>query len=147
MWMSGLSLVGDSAAAGFSDDDGYRVVVRHGSGARASSSTATQQPAGVGQDWPQGPGGLSADASLLAIWHAEGSNIENPAVRVLDARTGRDRGEVADDGMAVVAAGWSPAPGDDRLVVLREIEGFTRPWIWSPRGGEPHRWSVDLRVR
>ena len=30
MWMSGLSLVGDSVAAGFSDDDAFLVVVRHG---------------------------------------------------------------------------------------------------------------------
>ncbi|MEZ0235269.1 MAG: prolyl oligopeptidase family serine peptidase [Actinomycetota bacterium] len=143
MWMSGLSLVGDSVAAGFSDDDGYTIVVRHGS-EPSREIYRNEQPAGAGQDWPQGPGGLSADTSLVAIWHTEGSNIENPAVRVLDARTGDPIGEVADEGMAAVAAGWSPVPGDGRLVVLREITGFTRPFMWSPREGSPREIALDL---
>lgn len=144
MWMSGLSLVGDSATAGFSDDDGYRVVVRHGPGSPLLELYRHPQPAGVGRDWPQGPGGLSADAGLIAIWHAERSDIENPAVRVIDARTGESVGEIADEGMAVVAAGWSPVPGDDRLVVHREVGGFARPWMWSPRSGEPTPIDVGL---
>jgi dipeptidyl aminopeptidase/acylaminoacyl peptidase len=143
MWMSGLSLVDGDVAAGFSDDEGYRVVVRHGADPLLTVYD-DEQPAGVGQEWPQGPGGLSADASLVAIWHAQDSNIENPSVRVLDARTGQKVGEVTDDGMAVVAADWSPIPGDDRLVVLRETEGFIRPWMWSPRAGDPMPLQLDL---
>ena len=143
MWMSGLSLVGDSVAAGFSDDDGYTIVVRHGS-EPTREIYRNGQPAGAGQDWPQGPGGLSADASLVAIWHTEGSNIENPAVRVLDAHTGDPVAGVADDAMAVVAAGWSPVPGDDRLVLLREIGGFSRPFLWAPRMGAPKEIALDV---
>ena len=143
MWMSGLSLVGDSVAAGYSNDDSYLVVVRHGS-APLRELYRSEQPAGVGQEWPQGRGGLSADASLVAIRHAEASNIENPAVRVIDAITGKAVGEIADEGMAIDAAGWSPVPGDDRLIVLREVEGFTQPWMWSPRDGDPTPLEVDL---
>jgi dienelactone hydrolase len=143
MWMSGLSLVGDSAAAGFSDEEGYRVVVRHGS-APLLELCRLPQAAGVGRDWPQGPGGFSADGGMLAIWHAERSDIENPAVRVIDGRTGETVGEIADDEMAVVAAGWSPLPGDDRLVVHREVGGFARPWMWSPRSGDLTQIDVDL---
>ena len=142
MWMSGLSLVGDSVAAGFSDDEAFLVVVRHGA-EPVREIYRHAQAAGVGQDWPQGPGGLSADASMLAIWHSESSNIENPAVRVVDAHSGATIGEVADADMAVVAAGWSPVPGDDRLIVLREIGGYTRPWLWSPGHGEPSSLQVD----
>ena len=142
MWVSGLSLVGDSVAAGFSDDDGYAVVVRHGA-EPTRELYRHEQPAGVGRDWPQGPGGLSTDASLIAIWHSESSNIENPSVRVLDAHTGELVGEVGDEGMAVVAAGWSPVPGDRRLVVVREIGGFARPWIWSPGRDEPQPIECD----
>lgn len=143
MWMSGLSLVGDDVAAGFSSDDDYLVVTRRGS-EPARELYRHEQPAGVGQDWPQGPGGLSADARLLAIWQSEASNIENPSVRVLDAVTGEAIGEIGDEGMAVVAAGWSPVPGDDRLVVLREVGGFTRPWLWSPRSGALGEIETDL---
>jgi dipeptidyl aminopeptidase/acylaminoacyl peptidase len=135
LWMSGISLVGDSVAAGFSDEQGYRVVARHGPLGPLLDLYRHEQPAGVGQDWPQGPGGLSSDASLLAIWHTEGSDIENPAVRVIDATTGASIADIADDGMATVAAGWSPVPGDDRLVVLREVGGTIRPWMWTPRAG------------
>jgi dienelactone hydrolase len=142
MWMSGISLVGGSVAAGFSDDTGYLVVVQHGS-EPAREIYRHEQPAGVGRDWPQGPGGLSADASLVAMWHAEDSDIENPAVRVLDARTGDTLGDIADDGMAVVAAGWAPSPGDERLVVHRELGGFSRPWMWSPRAGTVDQIAVD----
>lgn len=143
MWMSGLSLVGASVAAGYSDDDGYLVLVRHGDGPVTELYRHTQ-PAGVGCDWPQGPGGLSADASLLAIWHAETSNIENPAVRVLDGHTGATVADLADPDMAVVAAGWSPIAGDQRLVVLREVDGIVRPWLWSPLDGPPARLDVDV---
>lgn len=136
MWMSGLSLEARSVAAGYSDDEHYRVIVRHGDGP-AVELYRHQQAAGVGQEWPQGPGGLSADASLVAIWHAEASSIENPAVRVLDTRVGDAVAEIADPGMAVVPAGWSPIPGDQRLVVLREVGGFVRPWMWSPGRGDP----------
>jgi dipeptidyl aminopeptidase/acylaminoacyl peptidase len=143
MWMSGLSLAGTSIAAGYSDEEGYLVVVRHGDGP-VQELYRHAQPAGVGRDWPQGPGGLSADASLVAIWHAETSNIENPAVRVLDARTGTTVADLADPEMAVVAAGWSPIAGDARLVVLREVDGLVRPWIWSPLDGGPTRLEVDV---
>lgn len=143
MWMSGLSLVAESVAAGFSDEDSYVVVVRHGS-EPSREIYRHQQPAGAGQDWPQGPGGLSADTTMVAIWHSESSNIENPAVRVLDSRTGEPIAEVADEGMAVVAAAWSPVPGDERLVVLREVGGFVRPWMWSPRDGDPILLHIDM---
>ncbi len=142
MWVSGLSLVGDSIAAGFSDDEHYLVVVRHGEGP-TTELYRHAQPAGVGQDWPQGPGGLSADTSLLAIWHSETSNIENPSIRVVDAHTGNVIADLVDDGMAVVAAGWSPIAGDDRLVVHREIAGTVRPWLWTPREGTLSELAVD----
>jgi dipeptidyl aminopeptidase/acylaminoacyl peptidase len=142
MWVSGLSLVRDSIAAGFSDDECYLVVVRHGEGP-ITELYRHAQPAGVGQDWPQGPGGLSADASLLAIWHSETSNIENPSIRVVDAHTGDVVADLVDEGMAVVAAGWSPIAGDERLVVHREIAGTVRPWLWVPRDGSLAELAVD----
>ena len=143
MWMSGLSLAGDCVAAGFFDDEKSSIVVRDAS-SPIRELYRHEQPAGVGQDWPQGPGGLCADASLIAIWHTEESTVENPGVRILDVSTGGAIGEIADEGMAVVAAGWSPMPGDDRLIVHREVDGFPRPWMWSPRDGDPTPLQVDL---
>jgi dipeptidyl aminopeptidase/acylaminoacyl peptidase len=129
-WMSGISFAGDSVAAGYATDDGYEI--RVGSPARSSHVIyRSDRPAGVGAEWPQGRGGLSADGTLVAIRHAEKGDLSHPAVRMLDAATGEARGETFDEGRPVVAAGWSPIPGDQRLVVIRETGEFERPWLWS----------------
>jgi dipeptidyl aminopeptidase/acylaminoacyl peptidase len=129
-WMSGLSFTGDVVAAGYATDDGYEIRVgRPGRPSRVIYRS--DRPAGVGAEWPQGRGGLSADGMLVAIHHAEKGDISHPAVRVLDAATGEVRGEVFDEGRQVAAAGWSPIPGDRRLVVIRETGEFERPWLWS----------------
>ena len=148
MWMSGLSLVGDDVAAGFSSDDDYLVVTRRGS-EPARELYRHEQPAGVGQDWPQGPGGLSADARLLAIWQSEASNIENPSVRVLDAATGEaivavsSRQRTTADIRARWAftqarLGWRSAPRNGSYVPPEAI--------WGRRSGyaSPHRRTDDV---
>ena len=57
-WAMGLSMVPDAAAFGLADEETYAVFVRHGDGApRAVYRHAS--PAGVGSEWPTGPGGLA----------------------------------------------------------------------------------------
>jgi dienelactone hydrolase len=129
-WAMGLSLVAGAIAVAVADDDEYVVYVSHNGGAPHALYRSVL-PAGVGQEWPQGPGGLSADGSLLCLRHSEGSDISHPRVRVVDARTGDPVGEIRDDDLAVSPAAWSPVPGDPRLVVIRETDGFERPWIWD----------------
>jgi dipeptidyl aminopeptidase/acylaminoacyl peptidase len=129
-WAMGLSMVPGAIAAAVADDDEYVVYVSH-AGEPARALYRSTQPAGVGQEWPQGPGGLSADGSLLCVRHSEDSDIARPRVRVVDARTGDHVGEIRDDALAVSPAGWSPVPGDQRLVVIRETAGFERPWMWN----------------
>jgi len=129
-WMSGISFAGDAVAAGYATDDGYEIRVG-GTGRPSHVIYRSERPAGVGADWPQGQGGLSADGTLVAISHTEKGDVSRPAVRVLDAATGEARGEVFDEGRPVSAAGWSPIAGDQRLVVIRETGEFERPWLWS----------------
>ena len=94
-----------------------RVVVRGGQErARASRSTghtasivveadgATREiasflePAGVGSIEPGAGGGLSADGSLLCIWHSEHGDILHASLRVLDVATGAAVGDIAGRG-------------------------------------------------
>jgi dipeptidyl aminopeptidase/acylaminoacyl peptidase len=129
-WMAGISLRGRHVAAGFSTDDAYEI--RTGVvGGPSRLLYRHARPAGVGTEYPQGAGGLSADAALVAIRHAERSDIVHPAVRVVDAATGEERGEIVDEGRIVTPAGWSPVPGDQRLVVQRETREFLEPWLWD----------------
>jgi dipeptidyl aminopeptidase/acylaminoacyl peptidase len=142
-WAMGLSMVPGASAFGLADDETYAIYVQHGDEApRAVYRHA--QPAGVGAAWPNGPGGLSADASLLAIRHAERSDIARPAVRVLDSRTGSTVGDVFDEGSAVDPAGWSPIPGDRRLVLIREVDDLERPWLWDLSSGAIDELAVGL---
>jgi dienelactone hydrolase len=142
-WMAGISLAGSSVAAGFSTDDAYEVRVGTAGGPSRLLYRHTQ-PAGVGTEYPQGAGGLSADATLVAIRHGEASDIVHPAVRVLAAATGTSQGDILDDGRIVTPAGWSPVPGDQRLVVIRETREFLEPWLWNLETGELALLETDL---
>lgn len=142
-WAMGLSMVQDAAALGIGDAEAYTIYVQHGE-APPRAIYRHSQPAGVGAEWPNGSGGLSADASLLAIRHSEKSDIERPAVRVLDARTGDAVGEVFDESCSVYPVGWSPVPGDQRLVLIREVDDLERPWLWDLSSGALEELDVDL---
>jgi dienelactone hydrolase len=129
-WPMGVSMVPGAVAVSVAEDEEYLVYVSHdGEPARLLYHHA--QPAGVGLEWPQGPGGLSADGALLCLRHAEDSDIARSRVRVVDARTGDTLGEINDGDVPVNPAGWSPVPGDARLVVTREIDGTERAWLWD----------------
>jgi len=142
-WAMGLSMVPDAAAFGLADEETYAVFVRHGDGApRAVYRHAS--PAGVGSEWPTGPGGLSADGALLAMRHAEEGDIARPAVRILDAYTGEAVGEVVDEGLRTEPVGWSPVPGDQRLVLIRELDDVERPWLWNLTSGGLEELPVGL---
>jgi dipeptidyl aminopeptidase/acylaminoacyl peptidase len=101
---------------------------------------AHRQPAGVGAEWPQGRGGLSADGSLLTIRHAEHGDIERTALRVFDTRSGDAVADLDDGETRLVPAAWSPVPGDQRLAIVHERADHERPAIWDPSSGE----RVDL---
>ncbi len=142
-WMAGISLVTGAVAAGFATDEDYRIVVARGGGP-ATTVYRHARPAGVGAEWPQGPGGLSADASLLAIRHAERSDIAHPAVRVIRLSDGRAVGEILDEGRPVWPLAWSPVTGDERLVIGRETGDRQRPWLWDLASGALWELALDL---
>ena len=129
-WMAGLSMVPGAIAAGYSTDEGYLIYLAH-DGGPAELRYRHMRPAGVGLEWPQGPGGLSVDATLLCIRHAEDGDIAHMALRVMDARSGVTIAELRDEDRTVAPAGWSPVPGDQRLIVIREVDGIEQPWCWD----------------
>ncbi|MEW2631932.1 prolyl oligopeptidase family serine peptidase [Streptomyces sp. NPDC048389] len=79
---------------------------------------------------------LSRDLTLAVIAHSERGDLWDPGVRVLTT----DGRAVADiEGEAV---GFSPVPGDNRLLVLQPREDRWEPALYEPRTGE--RVGLDL---
>ena len=143
-WMMGLSLVPGAIALGLSTDDGYSVHLARG-GEPARELYRSEHPAGLGQEYPQGGGGLSQDGALVCIRHAERGDILHQALRVLDARTGDPVGEQSDEGMFMAPSAWSPRAGDQRLAFVQERAGIERPAIWNLATGD--RTDLELADR
>jgi dienelactone hydrolase len=141
-WTMGISMVGSTTAVGLATDEDYRVYVSQ-DGSASRELYHHERPAGVGSEWPQGAGGLSADASLLCIRHAEHGDIERQALRVLDVTTGATVADL-DDGVRTGASAWSPVRGDARLTGWSEVSGFERPFVWDARTSE--RRDLDLAL-
>jgi dienelactone hydrolase len=129
-WMMGISLVGRFAAVGLSTDALYEVFVGE-LGSPARSLYRSDRPAGVGREYPQGDGGLSADAGLLCIRHGEGGDILHPGLRVLDAESGTTVGDQIDPGLPMDPVAWSPVEGDQQLAFVQERSGIERPSVWD----------------
>jgi dipeptidyl aminopeptidase/acylaminoacyl peptidase len=134
-WSAGLSLRPDVIAVGVSNSDGFAISVADGGGLR--ELYRSPQPAGVG--------GLSKDATLLAIGHTERGDVMHPDVRLVDAVTGRPLLEIADAlHESVSPAGWSPLHGDQRLALLCDRSGRNRPELLDATTGERTPLEVDL---
>lgn len=126
-WSAGLALRPGRLAVGSAGDDGFSLHVVDSDGHRRVYHH--RQPASVG--------GLSHDATLLAVAHTEHGDVLHPALRVLEAGSGDDVAELSDGvGNTVAPAGWSPLAGDGRLAVLTDAGGRLRPELWTPATGE-----------
>lgn len=140
-WSAGLSIRGRGpeqvvAMGTAATEGGYSVWVAHGS----DSPRLLHR-----HEMPVSVAGLSADGTLLALEHAEHGDSIHLALRVVDARTGATVGELYDgEGKGLSVAGWSPVPGDNRLVVDHELTGLDRPALWDPVTGSRHDLAVDL---
>ena len=144
-WSGGLSLAPHVAAAVVSDADGFAVLVSIDGEPAKEIWRSTESIAIGGYRSDRGDlGGLSADGSMLALEHAEHGDDLHPALRVVDPRTGSTIAEQVDEGMALLAACWSPVPGDQRLAVIHERRGEERPAIWNPATGEWSELDLDL---
>ena len=137
-WSEGLAQAEGLTVAGISTPDGLFEVyaIEAGTSPRLIAS---------GKEWLSVAGvysggsdlaGLSADGALAALQHAEHGDITHPALRIVDPRTGAVVAERGDGTSAVVAAAWSPVPGDQRLAVVYEPEDRERVGIWDLARGD-----------
>ena len=136
-YSSGLA-VGDSVAVVGSSDDGYGVRVH----AVAADGAAREIYAHVEEAYV---GDLSRDETLVVLAHSEHGDSRHPALRVLRVDDG---GAVADlwdgAGQGLHPLGFSPVPGDQRLLVVHERADAPALLIWDPVSGTEQ--LIDLAV-
>jgi dipeptidyl aminopeptidase/acylaminoacyl peptidase len=147
-WPEGLSLGRELAVSVLADRDGFAVYVSEDRGA-AKEIHRHPDVIGISDSELHLEGfdhvGLSADETLLCLEVAQdGDNIRRKLL-VLDPRTGAVAGELADGpGLGLRAFGWSPVPGDQRILIGHEREDMLRPGVWDPTTGERTDLPLDL---
>ena len=127
----GLSVVGTAT------DDGTTVhVVRPG--APPTVLYASEHDADLA--------GLSADEELAVLEHSEHGDSRHRALRVVRTADGASVWERWDgEGLGLSAVGFSPVPGDRRLLAVHEREGRPLPFVVDPdTGQESHPDLGDL---
>jgi len=92
-----------------------------------------------------GVGGLSEDDTLLAIAHSEHGDSRHTALRVVRVDDGRPVADLWDGpGKGLDPLGFSPVPGDQRMLVLHERRGRGELLIWDVVTGEQTELQFDL---
>ena len=88
---------------------------------------------------------FSADGRLSLLETNERSENLDTALIVLDTASGEQINELWDGqgtSVSVGGAGFSPLPGDERILAQTNTSGYNRPLIWDVRSGE--RQDLDL---
>lgn len=134
-YQAGLALAHDYAVIGTSDDEGtriYRVRPRE----VPVLVYAHKEYADVNS--------VSGDDRLICLAHSEHGDSRHLALRVVDVN-GSVVAELWDGpGRGLSPVGWSPVPGDPRLLVGHDREELARPLIWSPTTGQIQEIHLDL---
>jgi acetyl esterase/lipase len=142
-WPSGLGIARDVVAVGVGGRDGFSVHAV-GSDGSARELFRHEDMAGVGNEEGDGSG-LSADGSLVCIFHSEHGDNLHWALRVYDAATGAVAGDLWDGpGKGLAPGMWSPVEGDSRLALTHELHGIQRPAIWDVPKNERRNLELDL---
>lgn len=90
-------------------------------------------------------GALSRDESLAAVGHSEHGDSRHMAIRIVRTADGSTVNELWDGpGKGVYAGGFSPVPGDSRLLVNHERRGRDEILVWDPVAGVQREITFDL---
>ena len=100
---------------------------------------------------------FSHGGEIAVLTSTERSGFQHTGLVAVDTASGRLIAELWEDGCSIGALGFSPLPGDFRLLATSTRTGYTRPFLWEPVSGEisdlalpdfsggvsPLDWSVD----
>ena len=135
-YSAGLAMAGALVAVGVSSDAGVAIHLGPAGGA-TTVVYASEDDADVVD--------LSRDGGLLCLEHSEHGDSRHRALRVLRTADGEPVGELWDGpGKGLHGMGFSPVPGDPRLLVVHERTGRPLPMIWDPVTGAETDVPLDL---
>lgn len=132
-YSTGLALGLQHAVVGSSDEEyGARVhVVDFADGAPANQARLLYEHTEEAY-----VGDLSRDDALVVLQHSEHGDARHPALRVLRVADGTSVGELWDGpGKGLHPTGFSPVPGDSRMLVGHERDGVMAAMVWDPVAG------------
>ncbi len=123
---AGLEIGRTLAVVGTSTDDGSAVHVVRPSGTSVLYASAHDADLA----------GMSRDEALVVLEHSEHGDSRHRALRVLslDGEVVWERWD--GEGLGLHAVGFSPLPGDERLLAMHEREGRMLPFVVDPRTGD-----------
>ena len=127
-WSAGLELGRRLCLVGTATDDGSAVhVVRPA--AAPTELYRSEHDADLA--------GLSADEELAVLEHSEHGDSRHRALRVVRTDDGSAVWERWDgEGLGLSAVGFSPVPGDRRLLAVHERDGRPLPFVVDPDTGQ-----------
>lgn len=133
---AGIELGRSVSVVGVSNDDGTTIFLSRDN-APATVLYRDEHDGGVAA--------LSRDETLLAIAHSEHGDNRHSALRVLSTADGSTVADKWDGpGKGLDAIGFSPVPGDQRVLVLHERRGREELLIWDVAAGTETELVVDL---
>ncbi len=142
---AGLEVGGSTVLVGFSDDDGTRIHLLRTEGESRPSGPRTDAAVVYRHPEDAGVGALSTDETVWVLSHSEHGDSRYPALRSFSLPDGEVLRELSDaPGKGLTALGFSPIPGDQRLLVGHERRGREELLIWHPVTGETRELDVDL---
>ncbi len=83
---------------------------------------------------------LSYDGEIGVITSTERTTFQHNGLVAFETASGKRIGELWQEGSSLMAFGFSPLPGDFRLLATSTLTGYNRPFIWNPVSGQ----RVDL---
>ena len=79
---------------------------------------------------------LSQRGELAVVASTERGGFQHNGLIAIETDTGRVVRELWQDGATIGASGFSPVPGDNRLLATSTRTGYVRPFFWDPVSGE-----------
>jgi dienelactone hydrolase len=100
---------------------------------------------------------LSYGGEIGVITSTERTTFQYNGLVAFETASGKGIGELWQEGSSLMAFGFSPLPGDFRLLATSTLTGYNHPFIWNPVSGQrvdlslpdltgdisPIDWSVD----
>ena len=127
-----ISRTGNMIGGTFSDDGGFHTRIMR---VQAGDAIVPAKELHHSRKIMFGPT-LSHAGEIGVITSTERTTFQHNGLMAFETATGKKLGELWDNGSSVMAFGFSPLPGDFRLLATGTTTGYNRPFIWNPVSSE-----------